>query len=154
MVYLCRIKYLDVNHPRGGAFRVTNETWSNMTTFPFWRERMECADPYENTKEACFCPSGYGGWRCHKQYQKKCRTSILNPDTLAGCPNKTDSDDYVYSIRGHDPCHEVDFSEQLNIEFNMTCKDVDKDWKVLPGGHKESLGYSFSDVVNVDLSNI
>lgn len=71
----------------------------------------------------------------------------------AGC-NGTDSDEYVYSIKGYDPCHEIDFSKQHNLEYNLTCKDVDDDGKVIIGGHPEGLGYEYSNLMSISNSSL
>lgn len=79
----------------------------------------------------------------------KCKSEILSPNMRGGC-SEPDSDDYVHSIKGFDPCHEMDFSQPFNIEFNLTCKDVDEDDRVIKGGHPEGLGYAYSNLISVN----
>lgn len=83
----------------------------------------------------------------------KCKADILNPNLRGGC-NEPDTDDYVHSIKGFDPCHEMDMTQSFNLEYNVTCKDVDDNDKVVPGGHPEGLGYAYSNLVETDNSTI
>ena len=78
-----------------------------MTTYPYFKERVECEEPKIETKEACYCPSGYHGQFCSEQKDLKCKIDLLKPDMKSGC-NGVDSDDFVYSIKGYDICHEFD----------------------------------------------
>ena len=64
----------------------------------------------------------------------------MKPDLKAGCTG-SDSDEFVYSIKGFDACHEIDLEADFDIEYNLTCRGVDDDEKVVLGGHKEGLGY-------------
>ena len=126
-----------------------------LTTYTYYLERMECAKPRNETRKACYCPSGYHGWRCSEPTPRKCKIDIVEPNMKAGCPDEKDSDDYVYSIKGYDPCHEVDLAaDELKIKYQMTCKDVDENQKVINGGHPEGLGYNYSEVVGIDKSNL
>lgn len=111
---------------------------------------MECRDPYTEVREGCYCSSGWDGYLCDTEKTRKCKTDILKPNMAGGCPGAVDSDEYVYSIKGYDPCHEVDFNKQFEIEYNVTCRDVDKDAMVIEGGHKEGYGYNYSDIVSID----
>lgn len=115
---------------------------------------MECRDPYQETQEACYCAAGWNNWKCDNELPRKCKTDILKPDMAAGCPGAVDSDDYVYSIKGYDPCHELDFTRPYELEYNVTCRDVDNEGRVIAGGHQEGLGYGYLDLVSVDTTNI
>ena len=59
---------------------------------------------------------------------------MLKPDLKAGC-NGVDSDEFVYSIKGYDACHEFDPNGNMEIEYNLTCRGVDEDEKAIFGGH-------------------
>ena len=64
-----------------------------------------------------------------------------------GCPGE-DSEDYVFSTPGFDPCHFFDFENgKTDIKYLLNCKAVDKQGFVLPDGHKEGLGYEYVNLV-------
>lgn len=115
---------------------------------------MECKkEPRIEVKEVCYCPAGYHGWRCNESKDLKCKIDILKPNMKAGC-NGTDSNDFVYSIKGYEACHEIDLDKDFEIEFNITCRGVDDNEQVVLGGHQEGIGYKYSDVVEVDNSTL
>ena len=91
-------------------------------------------DPKIETKEVCYCPAGYHGWRCTEQKDLKCKIDLIKPNLKAGC-NGTDSDEFVYSIKGYDACHEIDLEQDFEIEYNVTCRGVDDNEKAVVGGH-------------------
>ena len=153
-IYLCRISFLPEDHPLASPFRFTKESYENITTYPYYQQRMECRDPYEETQEACYCAAGWNNWKCDNELPRKCKTDILKPDMAGGCPGAVDSDEYVYSIKGYDPCHEMDFNQPYEIEYNVTCRDVDDRGRVIAKGHQEGLGYEYLDLVSVDTTNL
>lgn len=58
-----------------------------------------------------------------------------------GCSHKEDSDYYVYSIKGFDPCHFFDFTKSYKMKYNLQCRPVDDQALVLPNGYAEKVGY-------------
>ena len=64
-------------------------------------------------------------------------------------PNNVDSDYYVYSIQGFDPCHKFDFNRSYTIKFRLQCQMVDKDGYLEPEPPKEELGYKYEDVISI-----
>lgn len=72
----------------------------------------------------------------------------------AGCKGSVDGDDFVYSIKGYDACHEMDLYSQYEIEFNLTCRGVDSQEKAIIGGHQEGIGYEYNELLSIDNSTI
>lgn len=69
--------------------------------------------------------------------------NITSPKFYEKC-NLEDTEEYMYSIPGFDPCHPVDFSQKLNVKFFMVCGNspfVGLDVT------KESVGYPYKDVI-------
>ena len=83
----------------------------------------------------------------------KCKIDLLTPDMKAGC-NGTSNEDFDYSIKGYDDCHEIDPEKDFEIEYNITCRGVDDDLVVVKGGHQEGVGYNYTDVINLDNSTL
>ena len=63
-----------------------------------------------------------------------------------GC-SKPDSDYYVYSIQGFDPCFFYDFTQEYEFKYKLNCKPINDEGVVKPQGHVENLGYNYADVV-------
>ena len=64
-----------------------------------------------------------------------------------GCTGE-DSFDYVYSIKGFDPCFEFNFNENYDLKYKLLCYDVNRRGEVIRGGHPEGIGYNYSYVVS------
>ena len=76
-----------------------------------------------------------------------CYVNITKPALYKGCQGQyEDSDYYVYSIQGFDPCNFFDFDKTTNISFKLDCRPVDSKGVVLKSGHVEGLGYDYQDV--------
>ena len=77
-------------------FRVTEQTYIDMTTLSSLKERYSCkTQPTQN--EVCHCPAGYTGYLCDEPATTKCYVNITNPALYKGCTGK-DSQAYVWSI--------------------------------------------------------
>ena len=73
-----------------------------------------------------------------------CYVNITKPALYKGCQGQyEDSDYYVYSIQGFDPCNFFDFEKTTNISFKLDCRPVDTKGIVLKKGHVEGLGYDY-----------
>lgn len=95
------------------------------------------------------CPSGYTGALCATQLLRKCQVQITKPNLAKGCRNgKKDSEYYVYSIQGYDPCHFFDFDKNYTIDYKINCKDVNSLTQVVDKGHPEQIGFNYYDLVN------
>jgi len=134
------------NSNPGQVYRVTRMSYQNMTTYPYYRLRATCR-AQQVTNPACLCPSGFSGSLCSTQQLRKCFADITNPNLAQGCTGQ-DSDDYVYSIKGFDPCHEFDFSKKFKLQYKLVCKDINALAQVIDGGHKEQIGFAYYDVVS------
>lgn len=67
----------------------------------------------------------------------------------AGCSeNHEDSDYYVYSIQGYDPCNFFDFNGKSTLKYRLTCKAINKAKEVVEWGHPEGVQYAYRDVFN------
>lgn len=112
---------------------------------PYYKSRVACE--VENVEsEICYCPAGYTGYLCGTSSFNKCYVNITEPALHKGCKDKEDSDYYVYSIQGFDPCFFFDFTKSYKMKYNLQCRPVDEKGVVLPNGHPEGLGYKYSDI--------
>ena len=64
-----------------------------------------------------------------------------------------DSEDYVFSTPGYDPCHYFDFEGKTEIKYKLNCKPVDWSGFVVPDGHQEGIGYEYVDLVSEPVRN-
>ena len=150
-IFECRITE-NKAAPPGAWTRVTEATHDIMKKYPYYSERSECRDRMEMNK-VCNCPSGFSDYLCETQKQRKCYVQVTNPNMAQGCTGE-DSFDYVYSIKGFDPCFEFDFNEEFELKYKLLCYDVNRRGEVIRGGHPEGLGFNYSNVVsNVTLPN-
>jgi len=79
---------------------------------------------------------------CQYNDYRKCYVNITEPALYKGCrEGKTDSDYYVYSIQGYDPCNFVDFDSEnsYNIKFILDCRDINDLAIVKENGHSEGI---------------
>ena len=67
--------------------------------------------------------------------------NVTEPALYKGCKDKPDSDFYVYSISGFDPCNFYDFTKKNTFKFLLNCKPINEKEVVLANGHEEGLGY-------------
>jgi hypothetical protein len=63
----------------------------------------------DTVKKVCVCPRGYYGYYCAAAVPTNCYVNVTDPPFYAGC-QKEDSEYYMYSIPGFDPCFPLDFS--------------------------------------------
>lgn len=63
-----------------------------------------------------------------------------------GCAGE-DSFDYVYSIKGFDPCFEFDFFEEYKLKYKLMCYHTNRRGEVIRGGHPEKIGFNYSNVI-------
>ena len=72
----------------------------------------------------------------------------------AGCADQyEDSDDYVFSIQGYDPCHFFNFDETYTIKYKLTCRALNLDNRALEGGYPEQLGFEYVDLLDAPSIN-
>lgn len=64
-----------------------------------------------------------------------------------GCTGE-DSFDYVYSIKGFDPCFEFNFDEEYMMKYKLMCLDTNRRGEVIRGGHPETIGYNYSNIIS------
>ena len=118
-----------------------------ITTNRWYQERMECDAPVEQISQVCYCPAGYSDFRCSTKEYTKCYVNMTNPALHEGCKDQyEDSDFYVYSIQGFDPCHFYDFSKEYTFQYQLKCMAVNSQSKVVENGHQEGLGYEYADL--------
>lgn len=78
----------------------------------------------------------------------KCYINMTEPALYKGCAkDKEDSDYYVYSIQGFDPCFFYDFTKSYTFKYLLQCRGVNSNGVVVPGGHPEGVGYKYKNVV-------
>ena len=71
----------------------------------------------------CLCPDGYHGLHCEQPMYVKCLVTITDPPTDKLC-NNPDTDDYVHSIEGFNPCYFFDFSKKYQFKFKLDCRHL------------------------------
>ena len=107
---------------------------------------MEC-EAVERISQACYCPAGFSDYRCSTKDYNKCYVNFTSPALFEGCKDKfEDSEFYVYSIQGYDPCHFYDFSKKYTFEYELKCLAVNDRMQVVEGGHKAGLGFPYADL--------
>lgn len=86
---------------------------------------------------------------CQTALYSKCYLNITNPAFYKGCPNEPDSDYYMFSIRGYDPCPEykIEFTDKagFDMNFQLICQTIDESGFV--DVSTENVGYAYRDVV-------
>lgn len=116
-----------------------------MTFLPYFKQRYNCKiDVVSN--DVCLCPAGYTGYTCDEFEYTKCYVNITTPALYKGC-NGTDSEAYVYSIKGFDPCFKYDFTTKTTMNYLLQCRGINSKGIVKPEGHKEGVGYNYENVV-------
>ena len=103
----------------------------------------------EVKNKVCLCPTGYFGLNCEQAMYTKCFVNITNPPTydMEACRNGNQShmNDYMFSIRGYDPCFYLNFSETFEFRFKLECKYLDSTGLVQI--HPYNVGYQYEDVI-------
>lgn len=137
-------------HPKdkpNTIYRVTQQTYNDLTFYPYFQRTITC-ETKQQSNPACYCAAGYSGAYCNEPSYSKCYVNMTTPKLYEGC-NKPDSDYYVYSIQGFDPCFFYDFTQQYEFKYLLNCKPIDDNGVVEPKGHAERLGYNYADVVEM-----
>lgn len=117
-----------------------------MKSSPYYTKRTTC-ESRDIKKKVCVCPSGFSGSLCATQLYSQCFVQITEPNLAAGCSDKhEDSDYYVYSIQGYDPCNYFDFNGKTTLKYKLVCKAINKAKVVVEGGHPEGVQYIYRDV--------
>ena len=98
------------------------------------------------TNNVCFCPAGYTGFNCDDFEYTKCYVNITDPPLYKGC-NGTDSEAYVYSIKGFDPCFKYDFTSKTVMSYKLQCRPINSKGIVREDGHKEGIGYKYENII-------
>ena len=135
------------NAEQSTKYRVDYGTYRNLTTLPYFRLRMTC-NVVPTTNDVCYCPSGFTDYLCNEAAYTKCYVNVTEPALYKGCKDRPDSDYYVYSISGFDPCTKFDFDKKTTVKFMLNCRPIDTKSVVLENGHPEGLGYTYVDVLN------
>jgi len=135
------------NAEQSTKYRVDSGTYKNLTTLPYFQLRMTC-NVVPTANDVCYCPSGFTDYLCNEAAYTKCYVNVTSPALYKGCKDRPDSDYYVYSIQGFDPCQTYDFSKNYTVKFLLNCRPIDTKSVVLENGHPEGLGYQYVDVLN------
>ena len=139
--------YCFINSAPDQVYRVTNQSYIHLTTLPFYTQRATCYMK-EVKNPACLCPAGYMGAYCQYHDYTKCYVNITQPALYKGCKDEyPDSDYYLYSIQGFDPCHHFDFTKKQEIKFKLNCLPLTEDGVVKEAGHVEKLGFDYVDII-------
>ena len=133
------------------VYRVTNLTYVYATGLPYFQRELVCYQRNE-TNNACHCPAGYLGAFCEETEANKCYVQFTSPNLAEGCRDKhADSDYYVYSIPGFDPCNPYDFSKSHTLKYRLICKPVELTGgyvKDTPHAEGVGVGYEYANVVS------
>jgi hypothetical protein len=145
-IFECRITEPATQTGWTRVTEATHKIMSDEEKYPYYGKRAECRES-EVDKKVCLCPSGFTDYLCETQQQRKCYVQITKPNMAQGCTGE-DSFDYVYSIKGFDPCFEFNFNEDYNLKYKLLCYDVNRRGEVIRGGHPETLGYNYSNILS------
>lgn len=134
------------NDNPGNSYRVTYDTFKDLTSLPYYLKRVTCTR--ENViNNVCWCPAGYTGYLCDTMSYYKSYVNITEPALYKGCKDREDSDYYVYSIQGFDPCFHFDFEKEYTIKYRIQTLGIDDKGVVLQNGHQEGVKYKYQDIV-------
>ena len=145
MIYECSFNDYKSEEPND-YIRVTKETYDIVTEYPYYKLRSKCRKNENFKNMVCHCPSGYSDYLCSSERSKKCFVRITSPDLASGCTAE-DSFDYVYSIKGFDPCFHYDFKTKQKFTYLLDCRAINNEGQVLRQGHPEEIGFNYSHVV-------
>jgi hypothetical protein len=85
---------------------------------------MECSAANVST-QVCYCPKGYYDYACSTSTYTKCYLNITNPPFYKGCSEEPDSEYYMFSISGYDPCpdYKIDFAAAngFDLTYLLVC---------------------------------
>jgi len=105
------------------TLRIDKKSYDYAIALPYYKRIAKCYE-MNTTNPACWCPKGFTGALCQEAKQKKCYVHITEPNMDKPCsedPENVDSEYYVYSIQGFDPCHKFDFTRSYKIKFKLDC---------------------------------
>lgn len=135
------------------TYRTTYQTYQFLTTLPYYQSRVTC-EQETTSNDVCYCPSGFTGYLCDTAAFNKCYVNITEPALYKGCSEREDSEYYVYSIHGFDPCFYFDFSKTYTMKFLLQCRAIDEKGIVLENGHSEGVGFEYADVIKAVESGV
>jgi hypothetical protein len=70
--------------------------------------------------------------------------NITDPAFYKTC-DYPDSEYYIYSIHGYDPCYFLDFTTTYDVHYNLNCTSTDSEgYMVVP---EEGLGLAYQDIL-------
>lgn len=74
----------------------------------------------------------------------KCLVTLTDPPTEKLC-NKPDTDDFVHSIEGYNPCFFFDFNKKYQFKFKLDCRHLNSQGLVQVDPF--AVGYRYLDVI-------
>lgn len=96
----------------------------------------------EVTNNVCVCPKGFNDYECATTMYRKCFVNITDPPFYAGCPDRPDTVQYLYSVPGYDPCFFLNFSRSYEVKYQLQCRVIDD-----RGLAQSQTGYEYRDVL-------
>jgi hypothetical protein len=97
-------------------FRVTKETY--LTLLQNYTDTYTCFTK-EVSNNVCVCPKGFNDYECATTMYRKCFVNITDPPFYAGCPDRPDTVQYLYSVPGYDPCFHLNFSRSYEVKYQL-----------------------------------
>jgi hypothetical protein len=125
------------------AFRVTKETY--LMLLQNFTDSYSCHTK-NVTKSVCICPKGFNDFECSTVMYKKCFVNITDPPFYAGCPDRKDTPQYLFSVSGYDPCFYLDFSKSHEVRYQLQCRNIDANG-IVASELTEVNGYRYRDVL-------
>ena len=58
------------------------------------------------------------------------------------------SEAYVYSIKGFDPCFFYDFTSKTTMKYLLQCRAINSKGIVKEDGHTEGFGYTYDNIID------
>ena len=110
------------------AFRVSKHTYDRVLTD--YASQYSCYTQMIETN-VCVCPKGTIDYQCATETYTKCAINVTSPAFYKGCEDKEDSFYYLYSVPGFSPCYPQNFTQSINVEFELTCKDINQNGLVV-----------------------
>ena len=116
--------YVCTDKSNGTFTRYTKDSFDLISSNRWYQERVDCQAEFK-TKQVCYCPAGYTDYLCSTKEFTKCYVNFTNPALHEGCKDDyEDSEYYMYSIQGFDPCHFYDFSKEYTFQYKLKCMAV------------------------------